>query len=73
MREGSCSAALISLWDGLPVILLTMIVFTVQGARGRNEGRRRKASRAAGPILALAAFPFWMFAAFAVANRMGWA
>ena len=39
MYEGSCSAALIGLWFGAPLVLLTVILFVVELFTGRREGR----------------------------------
>lgn len=71
MYEGSCSAALIGLWFGAPLVLLTIVSFVAELFTGRGEGPRRMLSRLVGLSLALIAFPFWLFVSGALISELG--
>lgn len=70
MAQGSCSAALISLWFGIPLVVATIIAFVIGSIKGRQEGPNQKRSRAIGLAVALAAIPVWMFASLALGQAL---
>jgi len=72
MRNGSQSEVLMALWGVAPLMLATVVVFAVGSANDRSDAPRRRKSRLAGLLLAVAAFPFWLFFSSCVLSIMGW-
>lgn len=71
MMQGSCSAALMTIWFGLPLVALTIIAFVIGSIRGRHEGPSRKRGRSLGLALALTALPVWITVAQMMAMMFG--
>jgi hypothetical protein len=68
MAQGSCSAALIGLLFGLPLVALGVTLFVVGAALARRADPRAFKAGVIGLALSLVAVPFWYFAAFGAAS-----
>ncbi len=64
MAQGSCSAALIGLWFGLPLVPLGVVLFVVGAALARRADASALTAGVIGLALSLVAIPLWYFVAF---------
>ena len=68
MIRGSCSAALIGLWFGLPLVPIGVLLFVVGLALARREDPMALGAGVVGLALSLVAVPFWYVLAGVVAQ-----
>jgi len=64
MAQGSCSAALVGLWLGVPLVPLGVVLFAIGAALARRADPSALTAGVLGLALSLVAIPFWFFAAF---------
>jgi hypothetical protein len=68
MARGSCSAALIGLWVGLPLVPIGVLLFVVGLVLARREDPKALKAGAVGLALSLVALPFWYVLAGVIAQ-----
>ena len=59
MASGSCSAALIGLWFGIPLVPIGVLLFVVGLVLARGDDAKARAAGIVGVVLSLVAVPFW--------------
>jgi hypothetical protein len=68
MAQGSCSAALIGLWFGLPLVPLGVVLFVLGAVLARRADPGALTAGVIGLALSLVAIPLWYFVAFGAAS-----
>lgn len=71
MQEGSCTAALIGLWFGLPLVPVALIAFVAGAVLAKQEDRKAWRAGLIGALLSVIAIPFWIIIALCVAEALG--